>query len=122
NILTNPEVIAINQDKLGEQAKLISTKGKMWVYLKNMEGGKMAIAILNTSDKEKEYKLTTEQLKLEGAWNAYNVWQHQAAGILGPDASGQTGELTGPNSIYLKLQPHETVVLRLEKWVPKVGY
>lgn len=123
NILTNPEVIAINQDKLGEQAKLVSTKGKMWVYLKNMEGGKKAVAVLNTSGKEKTFELSTKILDMEGIWKAYDVWQHKEAGLLSPEATkGQTGELVVPGSISLTVKPHETVVLVLEKWVAKVGY
>jgi alpha-galactosidase len=123
SILMNPDIIAINQDKLGEQAKLISTKGGMWVYLKNLEGGNKAVAILNTSGKEKTFELSTKLLDMEGIWNAYDVWQHKESGLLSPEPTkGQTGELVVPGTLSLKVKPHETVVLRLEKWVAKVGY
>jgi len=122
SILMNPEIIAINQDELGEQAKLISKKGGMWVYLKNLEGGKKAIAILNISEKEKTFVLTTKKPGIEGRWTARDVWQHKDAGLLAPDASGQTGELVGGGNLSFTIKPHETVVLRLEKFVAKVGY
>jgi hypothetical protein len=117
NILTNPEIIAINQDKLGEQARLVSTKGKMWVYLKNMEGGKKAVAVLNTSGKEKTFELSTKMLDMEGIWKAYDVWQHKEAGLLSRSSSmrGYMGELIFPGDLSLTVKPHETVVLVLEK-------
>jgi len=122
NILTNAELIAINQDVLGEQATRIHKAGKVWVYLKNMEGGKKAVAILNTSSKEKTFELTTKILDIEGRWLAHDVWQHKEAGLLAPDAAAQTGELVGGGIITLTIKPHETVVLKLEKFVARVGY
>ncbi len=115
-ILTNPEVIAINQDVLGEQAKLVYKKGGVWIYVKNLEGGKKAVGILNTSGKEKTFEPTTKTLNLEGFWNAKDVLQHKEIGSIFPDKRGQTSEfVTGGN--FLTLKPHETVVLVLEKWV-----
>ena len=116
-ILTNPEIIAINQDALGEQAKLVSKERGVWVYSKNLEGGKIAVGILNTSGDEKSFELTTKLLNMEGVWQARDVWQHKEAGILAPDAKGKSGELVGGGNIILTLKPHETVVLVLEKWV-----
>ncbi len=122
NILTNPEVIAINQDVLGKQAKLVHKAGKIWVYLKNMEGGKKAVGVLNSSGEEKSFELTTKMLNIEGSWQARDIWQHKEAGLLAADAIGKTGELVGGGTISLTIKPHETVVLRLEKFVAKVGY
>ncbi len=123
NILTNPEVIAINQDKLGEQATLIHKAGKIWVYRKKLDGGKWAVAVLNTSGKEETFELNTKMLDIDGIWKTVDVWQHKEAGLLSPEATkGQTGELIVPGSISLTLKPHEMVVLKLEKFVAKVGY
>ncbi len=121
-ILTNPEIIAINQDVLGEQAKRVSKAGGVWVYLKNLDDGKKAVGILNTSEKEKTFELSTKMLDIQSIWQVHDVWQHKKAGILAPGAKGETGELIGGGTITLTLKPHETVVLVLEKFVPKVGY
>ncbi len=122
SILMNPDIIAINQDKLGEQAKLISAKGKIWLYLKNLEGGKKAVAILNTSEKEKEFTLTTQKLGIDDKWLAHDVWNKTELGMVGHDATGQVGELTGTATCTIKIKPHETIVVVLNPWKYKEKY
>ena len=47
HILTNREVIAINQDPLGHQARHIYSKGEVEVWTRDLKGGAKAIAIVN---------------------------------------------------------------------------
>lgn len=51
NILANEEVIAINQDKLGQQGKLVSTSlgfmGLLQIVVSQLEGNATAIAFFN---------------------------------------------------------------------------
>ena len=102
NILLNPEIIAINQDELGEQAKMISSSAGIKIYKKNLKDGSVAVAVFNSSTSEKKFDLKESALGLEGTYNAHNVWQHIEAGIL-------------KDKITLTVKAHETIVLKFSK-------
>ncbi len=52
SLLTNDEVIAINQDSLGRQATQISNTGGKTVYAKTLEDGSYAIGFFNRGESE----------------------------------------------------------------------
>ena len=62
SLLTNDEVLAINQDALGKQATQISNDGIGVVYAKTLEDGSFAVGLFNRSESE-----TTISLKW-GPW------------------------------------------------------
>ncbi len=103
NILLNPEIIAINQDELGEQAKMISSKSGIKVYKKNLKDGSVAVAVFNSSKSEKEFDLKNLLLELNGTYTAHDVWQNKDAGIL-------------KDKITLTVKPHETILLKLSPY------
>jgi len=47
NLLTNDEVLAVDQDSLGKQAARVATVGAVDVYLKELEDGSRALAFFN---------------------------------------------------------------------------
>ncbi|KQT16713.1 alpha-galactosidase [Chryseobacterium sp. Leaf404] len=47
NLLTNDEVIAVNQDALGKQGMCLQTIGELRIYVKELEDGSMAVAFAN---------------------------------------------------------------------------
>jgi alpha-galactosidase len=49
-ILTNPGVIAVNQDKLGVQALRVINDGALEIYAKPLDGDKWALMFLNRSN------------------------------------------------------------------------
>ena len=53
-IITNPRLIAIDQDALGKQAKRI-VKGDVDVLVRPLQGGKTAICYFNKTDSNKNY-------------------------------------------------------------------
>ena len=63
-LITNRNLIAINQDKLGKQAKRI-VNGNIDVLVKPLDNNKTAICILNKTDKEQNYKVLEDALKNE---------------------------------------------------------
>jgi alpha-galactosidase len=52
SLLTNNEVLAINQDVLGKQATQISNDGERVVYAKTLEDGSYAVGLFNRGDAE----------------------------------------------------------------------
>jgi len=73
-ILTNKDIIAIDQDRLGKQAKRVINKDNWQVFLKPLEEGNYAIGILNTAEKERNFNRKLSSLGLEGKYKLFNVW------------------------------------------------
>jgi alpha-galactosidase len=81
SILTNPDVIAIDQDPLGSQASRVYSEGEVDVWTRNLTGGDMAIAVLNAgSDRYSghPFYLDLARLGLRGAHTARNLWTGQS--------------------------------------------
>jgi alpha-galactosidase len=49
-ILTNPDVIAIDQDKLGKQGTRAYSDGEVEVWTRHLAGGALAVAVLAAGD------------------------------------------------------------------------
>ena len=47
SLLTNDEVIAIDQDPLGKQAARVAQEGQMQVWAKDLEDGSKAVGLFN---------------------------------------------------------------------------
>ena len=56
-ILTNKDMLAINQDKLGIQAMKWIDEGDIEIYVKPLEKGDYAVLILNRADTSMNYSL-----------------------------------------------------------------
>jgi alpha-galactosidase len=62
DILTNPEVIAVDQDPLGQQAKRVRKDGDLEVWARPLTGGRRAVALLNRSGAAANIGVTWEDL------------------------------------------------------------
>jgi alpha-galactosidase len=61
-ILTNKEVIAVNQDPLGKEGHRVRKDGDLEVWAKQMKDGSRAVALLNRAANEKEITVSWEDL------------------------------------------------------------
>jgi alpha-galactosidase len=76
-ILTNRDVIAIDQDKLGREATHVYSDGEVDVWARHLSGGAMAIAVLNAgSDRTTNhpFHLSLTKLGLHGAQKGKDLW------------------------------------------------
>jgi len=62
SLLTNHEVLEVNQDPLGNQAKPIAIDGSKEVWAKNMEDGSKAVGLFNRGDKETTVKMKWSEI------------------------------------------------------------
>ncbi|WP_254885464.1 NPCBM/NEW2 domain-containing protein [Streptomyces sp. NA02950] len=78
-ILSNREVIAVDQDRLGRQGKVISTKDGRWVIAKEMKDGSRAIALFNETDRPQHISTTAAEAGLPDApaYKLRDLWQHR---------------------------------------------
>src|SRR5215813_8488054 len=76
-ILTNKEVIAVDQDKLGKQGQRAWQSGEQEVWTRQLNGNAMAIAIFNRAKDEAKIAVKPADLKITGTWKARDLWTHQ---------------------------------------------
>lgn len=85
-ILTNKEVIAINQDPGFDQARRVFSDGRVEVWTRSLGASRNeghAIAILNRSDAPVKFELVAEKFGLGKTAELRDLWQHADLGKMG---------------------------------------
>jgi alpha-galactosidase len=82
DILTNKEVIAIDQDALGIEGKPVRRDGDSEVFSRPLAGGNRAVLLLNRGTSEKEISVNWEDLGYPAHFSATvrDLWQHKDLG------------------------------------------
>lgn len=85
-ILTNKEIIALNQNTDLLQAKRIFSENNVEVWIKSATNGKKkAIAIFNRSNDEKTFKLEVQKLDISKKSKLRDLWLHKNLGEIGTE-------------------------------------
>ena len=106
-ILTNRDVIAIDQDPLGKQGARIYSDGEVEVWTRQLSGDALAIAVVNAGDTRYSthpFHLNLRKLGLTGTQAGKDLW------------TGKTVELT--DNEPLELAGHDVLLVRVD--APKV--
>ena len=82
DILTNKEVIAIDQDKLGQQGTRISKEGAAEVWTRQLANGDLAVGLFNRSEGMTEVRALWEILGLKGKHKVRDLWHHTDLGAV----------------------------------------
>jgi alpha-galactosidase len=101
-ILTNKDVIAIDQDQLGKQGTRAYSDGEVEVWTRHLSGGAMAIAVLNVGDNRYSthpFHLSLTKLGLHGSQAGKDLW------------SGK--EVTLTNEMPIELASHDILLVRI---------
>jgi len=81
SLLTNDEVLAVNQDALGKQAMVISRQGEAGVMAKDLEDGSKAVGLFNPGDEgTKQVVLNWSDLKITGKYIVRDLWRQKDLG------------------------------------------
>ncbi|AQQ10471.1 Alpha-galactosidase A precursor [Sedimentisphaera cyanobacteriorum] len=80
NLLCNREVIAVNQDPLGKQARIVSSENDCEVWLRELEGGDYAAAIVNMGYMQKECEFDFAKAGLSGEIEVRDLWRQKDLG------------------------------------------
>lgn len=100
-LLTNDEVIAVNQDPLGRQASRVSKDGPHEVWAKELSDGSTAVGLFNLGEKADIVRARWSDLRIEGPQQARDLWRQrdlgQRDGFIGADVA-----------------PHGVVLIRLD--------
>ncbi|MBO0865403.1 MAG: hypothetical protein J2P16_10065, partial [Mycobacterium sp.] len=95
----NPEVIAIDQDALGRQARLVSDDGTgHQVWSKSLANGDRAVLMLNSGDTPLKIDTTARAagLPAAGAYAVRDLWAHTTA-----ESAGTLAAWVPPHSVML---------------------
>lgn len=78
NLLTNDEVIAVNQDPLGKQATCVHTIGDLRIYVKELENGDLAVGFCNFGIEIVDLQYDDfEQLGMSGKVKVRDLWRQK---------------------------------------------
>jgi len=104
SILTNPEVIAVNQDTTGLQARRIWDNGSgLQVWAKNLNGklsNERAVVLFNRRDTAASISVKWKDLNLEGPATVRDLWERRDLGIMD---SMFTAEIPSHGVVMLKV-------------------
>jgi alpha-galactosidase len=101
--LLNREIIVINQDPHGKQARRIRDDGDTEVFAKPLVDDSWAVGLLNRNDTAiVSVRVSWQELGIEGKWMIRDIWEHQDLGVY-------SGFFEKP------VLPHQCVVIRLRK-------
>ena len=81
DILTAPEVIAVNQDPRGVQGYKVFVNDKLEVYNKPLADGTTAVLLLNKGREEADITVTWEMIGLSGRQPVRDLWERKNLGI-----------------------------------------
>jgi hypothetical protein len=107
-ILTNKNLIAIDQDKLGKQAKRIFTDGVSDILVKPLENGEIALCFFNKGNAQREMSITMNKLHNDiyvnlpiiDSYEAIDLWTNE--------------ETTVNGSISASVAPHGVMVYKIK--------
>ncbi len=80
DILTNREVIAVDQDKLGRQAVRLAKNGDLEVWARPLADGSQAVGLFNRGESVAVVKAAWSDLGLKGAQKVRDLWAHAGRG------------------------------------------
>jgi alpha-galactosidase len=101
SLLSNDEVLEINQDPLGQQARQIAVK-KGEVLVKNLEDGSLAVGLFNTLSTTEKISINWQQIGLKGKLIVRDLWRQKDLGVFTDGFSSE-------------VPPHGVVLVKIKK-------
>jgi alpha-galactosidase len=100
NLLTNDEVLAVDQDPLGKQARQVTANIDYQVWAKELEDGSKAIGIFNLTDDHMKITINWDELGLSNKCTVRDLWRQKELGSF-------------KESFATKVVPHGVVLLKV---------
>jgi len=83
NVLCNAEVIGVDQDPLGRQARIVRHTNDDFVLAKPLEDGSLTVGLFNLGEAPAKLSVTWAELGLEGRRRVRDLWRQKDAGNAG---------------------------------------
>jgi alpha-galactosidase len=101
-LLTNREVIAVDQDPLGKQGDRISEEGPIEIWARPLAGGSKAVGVFNRLATPLSATVDFKQLDFRGSVQVRDIWQAKDLGLMNV-------------SYTVIVPPHGVVFLRVKQ-------
>jgi alpha-galactosidase len=102
NVLCNAEVIDIDQDTLGKQARIVRKNNKEMVLAKPLEDGSVAVGLFNLSEGPLSISIDWKDVAKSGKLKVRDVWRQKDIGSF-------------TDSFKSTVAPHDVVFVRVIK-------
>jgi alpha-galactosidase len=102
NLLTNDEVLAVDQDPLGREAAQVVVDGRRQVWAKEMEDGSRVVGLFNLSRNEQPVSIEWSKLGLKGAQRVRDLWRQKDLGV---KADGFSATVPRHGVVLIKVVP-----------------
>jgi alpha-galactosidase len=120
NLLTNDEVIGVNQDPLGKPARLVAEQDGVQIWAKPLEDGSLAVGLFNTDDfgktpqsyfrwgdeTPKTFQLDFSEVGLKGKYKIRDLWRQKDLGVF-------------EGSFKTEIRNHGVVMIRMDQSASK---
>ncbi|HWO31229.1 MAG TPA: glycoside hydrolase family 27 protein [Candidatus Acidoferrum sp.] len=80
NMLTNKEVVAVDQDAKGVQGRRVAQEGPLEVWAKPLADGSIAVGLFNRGESTDPITLSFKEIGVQGSAKVRDLWQHQDLG------------------------------------------
>jgi len=81
SLLTNDEVLDVDQDPLGRQAARVKVDGPREIWVRNLYDGSLAVGLFNRADTPEVVTVKWSDLGLGGEWEVRDLWRHTGLGV-----------------------------------------
>jgi len=80
SILSNDEIIDVDQDPLGKPGYRVSKTGNSEVWIRHLEDGSIAVGLFNRDEKETKVTALWSDLNISGKQNVRDLWRQKDLG------------------------------------------
>jgi alpha-galactosidase len=80
NVLCNAEVIAVDQDPLGHQARILRQTDSQYVLVRDLVDGSKAVGLFNLGEKPAKLAVSWAELGISGKQHIRDVWRQKDLG------------------------------------------
>ncbi|WP_263367401.1 putative Ig domain-containing protein [Edaphobacter bradus] len=106
NVLCNSEVIDIDQDSLGRQAKVVRKTPQEFVLAKPLDDGSVAVGLFNLSTEPLTISVPWSDVERSGTLMVRDVWRHESIGAF---ANGFSSQVPAHDVALVRISPQRTL-------------
>jgi alpha-galactosidase len=100
-ILTNKEVIAVDQDAKGVQGRRVAQEGPLEVWAKPLADGSYAVGLFNRGESANPVTLEMRDIGISGAAQIRDLWAHRDLGLFN---GSYTATVSRHGAVMLKVK------------------
>lgn len=118
-LITNPDLIAINQDELCQPAEFVGQDGDLLYFSKPLSNGDLAIAVTNVGEKERALRLDFTRFAGAGVTGPFTVRDCQLRQDVGVINGGMDARVRSHATLVYRLSDRVNIGLPIRKNLEK---